>query len=122
MEFKMENLNKNKLLKTSISAGILFISMSLGACASLSGDRASRAEHFRDQAQKLEATAGTNSSDLNHLDASQKYTKAAELRLSAGREYAIMGNTAKAKDQYEKASKDLGRGSTESLNIQGNAP
>ena len=118
----MEIQKKNRFLTGSFSTGLLFVSMLLGACASLSGDRESRADHFRSKAQKLEATAGTDSSSLNHLDASQKYTKAAELRLSAGREYAIMGNTARAKDQYEKASKDLGRGSTESLNIQGNAP
>ncbi|MDA8059883.1 MAG: hypothetical protein M0Z37_06000 [Nitrospiraceae bacterium] len=118
----MEIQKKNRLLTGSFATGLLFVSMLLGACASLSGDRESRADHFRSDAQKLEATAGTESSSLNHLDASQKYTKAAELRLSAGREYAIMGNTARAKDQYEKASKDLGRGSTESLNIQGNAP
>lgn len=118
----MENQSRKKVLNVSLSAGLILTTLALGACASLMGDRDTRAADFRAKAQKAEMVAGSNSSDLNHLDAAEKYSYAAKLRLSAGREYSIMGNTARAKDQYEKASKDLSRGSTESLNIQGTAP
>lgn len=114
--------NKNSLVH---ALALMALAASLTSCAmtnSVVGDHLGAAQKFAQNATSIEKEAHREAGILNHLEAANKYSSAADDHIRAGKEYSLLGNPVQAQKQYELASEDFQTASQESLLASGENP
>jgi hypothetical protein len=107
------------------SFALLSLLLPLTSCAmtnSVVGDHLGAAQKFAQDATSTEKSAHREAGILNHLEAANKYSSAADAHIRAGKEYSLLGNPVQAQKQYELASEDFQTASQESLLASGESP
>lgn len=114
--------NKIRYIQALVLMALVFPITSCAMTRSVVGDHLGAAQKFAQDATSTEKSAHRESGILNHLDAANQYSNAADARIRAGKEYSLLGNPVQAQKQYELASKDFQIASQESLSAREESP
>ncbi len=116
--------NNIKPFSRHLSAGLVVTALTLASCAetnSVVGDHLGAAQKYAQDAVSMEKKAHADANILNHLEAADKYSSAADLHIRAGKEYSLLGNPDQSQQQYGLAAADFQSASQESNLASGNA-
>ena len=114
--------NKIRYARAIVLVAIIFPITSCAMTNSVVGDHLGAAQKFAQDATSTEKSAHREAGILNHLEAANKYSNAADAHIRAGKEYSLLGNPVQAQKQYELASEDFQTASQESLLASGESP
>jgi len=112
-------------IRLTHSLALLALVFPIASCAmtnSVVGDHLGAAQKFAQDATSTEKSAHREAGILNHLEAANKYSNAADAHIRAGKEYSLLGNPVQAQKQYALASEDFQTASQESLLASGESP
>jgi len=118
-------LSQEKKSRYAHMIALMTLVFPIASCAmtnSVVGDHLGAAQKFAQDATATEKSAHREAGILNHLEAANKYSNAADAHIRAGKEYSLLGNPVQAQKQYELASEDFQTASQESLLASGESP